>query len=67
MMTVSDAIFLDWTINIVIDASRNVIDDYKLILQIVASPTIIIYKCNVFKVQATDLYTSRRATLAFII
>jgi hypothetical protein len=39
----------------VIDNSRNVIDDSRVILQLVASFTIIIYACQFFIAQATGV------------
>jgi hypothetical protein len=38
----------------IVDASRSVNDDSRVMLQIVASLTIIIYNCNIFIVQATS-------------
>ncbi len=40
------------TIEIVNDASRNVIDDSRMILQIMVSFIIVIYNSNMFIVQA---------------
>jgi hypothetical protein len=54
MMIVSDIQFVVFAINIANDAYRVIIDDSKVMLQIVASLTIVIYDCKMFIIHATE-------------